>query len=235
MRATGYQLVRRSLVSIRLPSVVNAVETVLRFSAKFRRCQSPDGSYAYWIRHEVSQEEVWDCGLVILRPLHAAPMELQNKLQFKYFTSEVLEQWTEVDSVESSNIGDEARNNRERIIHEVFSIFPPTTFVLSADSQAISTQSLLQPFPDNAWVDHDVLEEQATRTGSAAIPGREETIRGPGRPPLLADEVEEWCRVVKLAKGMRKQVPKRTWKHIARDLGVSERTLRYWRHDPRCS
>ena len=108
MRATGYKLVKRNLISPDFSSVATAFETSLRFYSKYKRCRGKDGSYAYWIRHEVSTDELWDCGLVIIRQLHATPIELKRKLRLDELSKDDLRKWTEVDFVESTNIEEEA-------------------------------------------------------------------------------------------------------------------------------
>lgn len=235
MRATGYKLAKRYLVSVEFSSVIIVFETALKFYSKYKRCQGKDGSYAYWIRHEVSPVETWDCGLVIIRQLHTAPSELRTRLQLDDITEDVLRLWTEVDFIESTNIGEQARNHREIIANQAFSIFPPSIFIWPAETEVLSVQSILGQYAEEDWVDHDDVEKLIQTSGIGVIPIEEKLRRGPGRPPLAAEDVDEWCRIVKLAKEMRMNPPKKTWKTIAHELGVSERALRYWRHDPRCS
>ncbi len=234
MRATGYKLAKRYLISVEFSSVIIAFETALKFYSKYKRCQGKDGSYAYWIQHEVSTDEIWDCGLVIIRQLHTAPIELKRKLQLEKITKADLRQWTEVDFVESTNIGEEARNHREIIANKAFSIFPPSTFIWFAEVDYLRIQSILGQYAEDDWVDHDDVEKLIETSGIGVIPIEEKPRRGSGRPPLAAEEVDEWCRMVELAKEMRIGPPKKTWIAIAHELGVSERALRYWRHDPRC-
>ena len=54
-----------------------------------------------------------------------------------------------------------------------------------------------------------------------------------GRKPLTQNEIASRRKIVKKANELKNKNPNKTWKWVAKESNVSERTLRYWRHDPR--
>jgi hypothetical protein len=63
-------------------------------------------------------------------------------------------------------------------------------------------------------------------------PEPEKGLRQKGRYRLTPEEIKVRTKQVREAKKLKKSDPSLGWKEIARTLGVPERTLRDWRHNP---
>jgi hypothetical protein len=69
--------------------------------------------------------------------------------------------------------------------------------------------------------------------GQAGAAGLPEKAKQQGRYRLTDNEIEKRKRTVKQAQELMKESDyTKTWEQIADDLGMSDRTLRDWRHNP---
>ena len=212
------------------------MESIVPTLSKYQINASVDGSLAYWIRNEVSSNDVWDCGILVVRGLQRVPVELRNLLSLRDLDKEVMKLWCELDSLESTTIKEYERNHRELLVQAILNALPQGTITGAASIEDLSPSSILDPFSKDGWVspNEGSIEGILENLQKSVRQPKSDQKKSRGRPPLTSEEVNEWCRIAKKAIKIKKGDPRRTWKNIASELNVSEGSLRYWRHDPRC-